>query len=106
MTPVRPLYVPPPYQDSAESGRLILRDGTTAAIRPAQPGDRDLLQAFFNRLSTESRWRRFFSMAGPAMKVVDSLCDSSEPRSRLTLVVLRTIEGPPRLIAPGTYFHR
>ena len=106
MTPVRPLYVPPPYQDSAESGRLILRDGTTAAIRPAQPGDRDLLQAFFNRLSTESRWRRFFSMAGPAMKVVDSLCDSSEPRSRLTLVVLRTIEGAPRIIATGTYVAR
>jgi hypothetical protein len=35
MTPVRPLYVPPPYQDSAEAGRLILRDGTTATIRPA-----------------------------------------------------------------------
>ncbi|MBI2209618.1 MAG: GNAT family N-acetyltransferase [Deltaproteobacteria bacterium] len=106
MTPVRPLYVPPPYQDSAESGRLILRDGTTATIRPARPEDRDLLQAFFNRLSTESRWRRFFSMAGPAMKVVDSLCDSSEPRSRLTLVVLRTIEGAPRIIATGTYVAR
>lgn len=106
MTPVRPLYVPPPYQDSAESGRLILRDGTTATIRPAQPADRDLLQAFFNRLSTESRWRRFFSMAGPAMKVVDSLCDSSAPRSRLTLVVLRTIEGAARIIATGTYVAR
>ena len=32
MTHVRPHYVPAPYQDSAELGRLILRDGTTAAI--------------------------------------------------------------------------
>jgi hypothetical protein len=31
-TPARPRFVPPPYQDSAESGRLILRDGTTAHV--------------------------------------------------------------------------
>lgn len=106
MAQVRPLYVPPPYQDSAEAGRLILRDGTTATIRPAQPPDRDLLQAFFNRLSADSRWRRFFSAADPGMKVVDSLCDSSAPRSKLTLIVLRTIQGAARVIATGTYVGR
>ena len=30
---VQPRYIPPPYQDAAESGRLILRDGATANIR-------------------------------------------------------------------------
>jgi hypothetical protein len=35
--PVRPRYLPLPYQDAAECGRLILRDGSTAQIRPARP---------------------------------------------------------------------
>jgi hypothetical protein len=30
MAHVHPLYIPQPYQDSAEAGRLILRDGSTA----------------------------------------------------------------------------
>ena len=36
MTHIQPVFLPTPYQDSAESGRLILRDGTTATIRLAQ----------------------------------------------------------------------
>jgi hypothetical protein len=60
-TPVRPRYLPPPYQDAAESGRLILRDGTTAQIHPARPDDYEAVRAFFDRLSPESRRRRFFS---------------------------------------------
>jgi hypothetical protein len=35
---MRTLFLPPTYQDSAESGRLILRDGSTAFIRLAEPG--------------------------------------------------------------------
>lgn len=37
-----------------------LRDGTSILIRPIQPADRDLLETAFNRLSPESRYRRFF----------------------------------------------
>src|SRR5262245_19755836 len=48
---VHPTYLPAPYQDSAASGRLILRDGSTATIRLVQPRDRDALVAFFNQLS-------------------------------------------------------
>jgi hypothetical protein len=55
----------PPYQDSVASGRLILRDGSTAIVRVAQPEDRDALCAFFERLSSESRQRRFFSLSIP-----------------------------------------
>ncbi len=36
--PMRTLFLPPTYQDSAESGRLILRDGSTTFIRLAEPG--------------------------------------------------------------------
>jgi len=52
---VHPIYLPAPYQESAAYGRLILRDGSTATIRIAQPNDREALLAFFNQLSPESR---------------------------------------------------
>ena len=67
-TCVRCLY-PPPYQDSVESGRLILRDGTTALIRLAQPDDREALRTFFEQLSPESRQRRFFSPVDPGRQM-------------------------------------
>jgi acetate---CoA ligase (ADP-forming) len=100
---VRPLFIPPPYQDSVESGRLILRDGTTALIRVAQPDDREALRTFFEQLSPESRQRRFFSPSIPGGKWIDTLCNPSDPRQQLTLIVLRTAGGAPRIIATGSY---
>jgi RimJ/RimL family protein N-acetyltransferase len=38
-----------------------LRDGTTISIRPVQPDDKDAIATGFDRLSEESRYRRFFS---------------------------------------------
>jgi acetyl coenzyme A synthetase (ADP forming)-like protein len=101
--PVRPRYVPPPYQDAAESGRLILRDGTTAHVRLARPEDLAALRAFFERLSPESRRRRFFTVTPPSLELIASHCDNSDPRSALTLVVVRTQEDQPRIIATGSY---
>jgi acetyl coenzyme A synthetase (ADP forming)-like protein len=101
--PVRPRFVPPPYQDSAESGRLILRDGTTASVRLATRHDQEALAAFFQRLSPESLRRRFFSAAQPRPELVASLCDSSDPRSALTLLVTRSTDGQPRIIATASY---
>jgi acetyl coenzyme A synthetase (ADP forming)-like protein len=103
MTPVRPRYLPPPYQDAAESGRLILRDGTTAQIRPSRPEDGDALRAFFERLSPESRHRRFFSASPPRPELLASLCDNSDPRAALTLLVTRAQEGESRIVATGSY---
>ena len=74
---VRPLFIPPPYQDSVSPGRLILRDGTTALIRLAQPDDREALRTFFEQLSPESRQRRFFSPSIPGGKWIDTLCNPS-----------------------------
>ena len=102
-TSVRPRYLPPPYQDAAESGRLILRDGSTAQVRPARPDDREALRAFFERLSPESRRRRFFSASLPRPELLAALCDNSDPRSAFTLVVTRIQEGEPRIIATGSY---
>src|SRR5262245_34096989 len=100
-TPVHPRYVPPPYQDAADSGRLILRDGTTAEVRLARPEDREALRAFFERLSPESRRRRFFSASLPRPELLATLCDDSDPRSALTLLVTRTQDGESRLVATG-----
>jgi len=103
---VRPLYLPQPYQESAESGRLILRDGTTATIRVAEPGDYDALRAFFERLSPESRYQRFFSSSLPRAEFIRFLSEASDPRANLALVVLRTVRGLPRIIATGSYVAR
>jgi acetyl coenzyme A synthetase (ADP forming)-like protein len=102
---VRPRFVAPPYQDSAEAGRLILRDGSTATVRIAQPADADALGEFFRKLSLESRRHRFFSASLPRADWVASLCDSSDPRNCLTLLVLRAGEkaGSEQIIATGSY---
>jgi acyl-CoA synthetase (NDP forming)/GNAT superfamily N-acetyltransferase len=103
---MRALFLPPTYQDSAESGRLILRDGSTAFIRLSDPGDLDALREFFHQLSPESKRRRFFSSADPAEALLARLCDSSNPRSQLTLIVSRTVGGASRIIATGSYAAR
>jgi acetyl coenzyme A synthetase (ADP forming)-like protein len=105
-TLVHPRYVPPPYQDAAESGRLLLRDGTIAEIRLARPEDQDAMRAFFERLSPDSRRRRFFAMVTPGPELIACLCTSANPRSALTLVVTRTGEDGPSLIATGSYHAR
>src|SRR6266542_3981184 len=100
---MRTLFLPPAYQDSAEFGRLILRDGSTAFIRLSEPGDLAALREFFHQLSPESKRRRFFSSADPADALLARLCDSSHPRSQLTLIVRRIVGGVSRIIATGSY---
>jgi elongation factor P--beta-lysine ligase len=38
-----------------------LRDGVRVTLRPIAPGDKPLVAASFERLSEESRYRRFFT---------------------------------------------
>ncbi|HYT53146.1 MAG TPA: GNAT family N-acetyltransferase [Verrucomicrobiae bacterium] len=100
---VRPHYLPLPQQDSPESGRLILRDGTTATIQVTKFEDQEAMTKFFASLSDESKSRRFFSLVPPPRKLIDFFCDSSNPRKQLTLIVTRLSERRPRVIATGTY---
>ena len=49
---------------------LTLRDGAEVVVRPIEPDDRDALVAAFERLSDESRYRRFLGPVerlGPSM---------------------------------------
>jgi acetyl coenzyme A synthetase (ADP forming)-like protein len=100
------LFIPAPYQDSAEFGRLILKDGSTATVRVAGADDAPAVADFFERLSPESRQHRFFSCAAPSAELVRSLCDSSNPRVKLTLVITRTASGREAIIAAGSYLAR
>jgi hypothetical protein len=72
VTSIRPRYIPLPSQDTPQSGRLILRDGTTAAIQVGQPSDKDAMKKFFSSLSAESKRRRFFGSALPNDELIKS----------------------------------
>jgi acetyl coenzyme A synthetase (ADP forming)-like protein len=99
-----PSCVAPPFSpDNTDPDFLTLRDGSTAQVHVAGPGDHDALADFFKRLSPESRRKRFLSLALPSPALIASLCDSSEPRSRLTLVATRVQGTEPRIIATGSY---
>ena len=52
---VSPLYI------AARTSVLTLKDGSRVLLRPAGPTDRALLVEGFERLSPESRYRRFFA---------------------------------------------
>ena len=39
---------------------IVLRDGSTLALRPGRAGDADALLQFFAQLSPQSRYQRFF----------------------------------------------
>jgi RimJ/RimL family protein N-acetyltransferase len=43
--------------------RVRLRDGSEAVVRPVEPSDRRLIAGAFERMSPESRYRRFLSTA-------------------------------------------
>lgn len=103
MTTKQGVVLPPLYQDSPESGRIIMRDGATAIIRIAQPDDSQALQEFFERLSPQSRYQRFMSAAPPQKKLVEAFCDPSNPQEQLTLIITRSVGGKLRIIAAASY---
>jgi len=87
---VHPLPAPSiPGLDDADSHRLVLRDGSVAAIRPTTADDAPALADFFAGLSAVSRYQRFFSASGPPEHLVAKLSDSSDPSKTLTLVAER-----------------
>jgi RimJ/RimL family protein N-acetyltransferase len=77
---------------------IVLRDGTTAQIRPARPKDRAQIEAFYAGLSDQSLYLRFHRRLDelPA----DQIQDEVEPDfvDKFTLVAIH--EG--RIIAVGT----
>ena len=66
----------PPFRSplwlAARTSEVTLRDGSVVLVRPGGPGDRALLVEEFERLSPESRYRRFFA---PLKTLPDRLLD-------------------------------
>ncbi|HYV36363.1 MAG TPA: GNAT family N-acetyltransferase, partial [Gemmataceae bacterium] len=89
--------------DAMDFGVPGLRDGTSVQFRAAGLEDLDALCDFFARLSPESRHRRFSSLSAPRPELIGSLCDSSNARSKLTLLATRSLNGDSRIIATGSY---
>ena len=63
----------------APTSRLVLRDGSTAGVRPATASDRDAMRRFFDELSPASRRLRFLAATTASDELLDRFCENSEP---------------------------
>jgi acetyl coenzyme A synthetase (ADP forming)-like protein len=92
-----------PVADDVDSPRLLLRDGSVAAVRIATSADRKAVRRFFHDLSPESRRRRFFTAGEPPDAVVDRMCDGSNTARTLSLLVERQLGADVRPVAIASY---
>ena len=79
---------------------VVLRDGSTASIRPVQPSDAAALLRFFESLSEESRYLRFFSGAVDLHKAAAS-ASHVDYHDRYGLIATAGEDGT--VIANGMY---
>ncbi len=101
--PIRARYISPPFQDAAASGRLILRDGSMAEIRVAQPSDLQELRVFLDHFMAASGRLPALARSQPDSDLLVSLCDDRSPDSAMTLLVFRDHNGQSRIMATGSY---
>ena len=78
---------------------MLLRDGSTAHIRPIGPADAELLVEFYSRVSDRSKYYRFFSPM-PRLSERDVERFTRVDHDRRVAFVL-TLQG--RMIAVGRY---
>ena len=91
-----PPVLPPPVQ-------IILRDGTTANLRPARSDDAEKLAALFARASLESVWLRFFTASTRvSRREIDRMLDI-DGVARMTYVVTRGEDAEEQILAIGNY---
>ena len=95
-------YQSPTPQGGLAEGQIILRDGSTADLRPVQASDKALLTAFLARMSKEGRNRRFFGEVSPESGA-EQLLKGGDPAERLSLIVLSGSSDDATIIAHGTY---
>lgn len=83
-----------------------LRDGTVVRLRPLGPADADELRAGFERLSPESRYRRFFS---PISRLPDALvrrltATDGENHVALVAETIPLYDEPPEPLGVARFF--
>jgi acyl-CoA synthetase (NDP forming)/GNAT superfamily N-acetyltransferase len=87
---------PPPTHWEAD---VLLRDGRTAHIRPIQSDDEQLMVEFYDRVSDESKYYRFFSPMPKLSERDVRRFTHVDHRDRVALVML--LQG--RMIAVGRF---
>lgn len=98
----RTLYQAPEPQGPAEMGQVILKDGSTAYLRPAKAEDKDMLITFLESISKEAYIRRFFADT-PYQAAAKRMLESEPTRMKLVLFVLTGDPERPSLMATGEY---
>ncbi|HKY19907.1 MAG TPA: GNAT family N-acetyltransferase [Vicinamibacterales bacterium] len=96
------MVIAPP--SAVATSRLVLRDGSTAGVRPSVLADRDAIRRFFHELSPASRRLRFLASVQAPDDLINRLSDNSDPRKALTLVVTRLGTAGPEIVGVGSYF--
>ena len=98
----------PAYSPVADAppDRLILRDGSVAALRPATVSDTELLRTFFAELSPDSQRQRVFASGGAGRDFEDQLTEAPSPAVGVTLVVTRARGSRTHLVGVGSYTRR
>ncbi len=82
---------------------LILRDGSTARVRPSLPADAAAMAAFVARAGgPQGGVVPGPGRAGEAL-AWEELLDSSDPGRRLTLLAIRSVEGEDRVVGAAGY---
>jgi acetate---CoA ligase (ADP-forming) len=77
---------------------VALRDGSTVHIRPARADDRDAVLRFFEGLSEEAKWLRFFTAMVDLPRMADRAVDV-DYRDRYALVAT----AGPEVVGHGAY---
>jgi hypothetical protein len=77
---------------------VVLRDGSTAHVRPVRAGDEDAVRSLYASLSERSRYLRFFSVA-PSLNTVVAWATATSDHRRFGLVV--TAGGDGQVVAHG-----
>lgn len=94
-TPTEEIEAPPAHWEAD----VILRDGRTAHIRPMSGDDEDLLVSFYDRVSDESKYYRFFSPMPKLSERDIRRFTHVDHHNRVALVMI--LQG--RMIAVGRY---
>ena len=94
------MAVEAPVYPADRQADVVLRDGSTATIRPVRPDDEARLRRLFESLSPESRYLRFFSGAVDFSKAA-AAASHVDYRDRFGLVA--TVGPDESMVANGMY---
>jgi len=82
---------------------LILRDGTTARVRPSEPDDAPAVEAFITRAQARGTGTMPLLSRAHETLTLAELLDSSDPARRLTLLAIRSVAGEARVVGAAGY---